>query len=216
MPFYFPPVVPPPSIPSEVLGNVNALVTTPVDTAGNTTISTGDSSSPFQQSGDVFVTSGAQSGGPNSGGVNFATGTATNGGASGLLGFTTGPADNNSSGQMAFETGPTNVSGNSGNLTSATGTAADSSGTFTVRTGDAANGDSGGVAFFSGNSNAANSGDVFFATGNAPIRGGSLRFTILSPGPDANFVFTGMPTSDPAISGALWVDTVTNLIHMSP
>lgn len=59
-----------------------------------------------------------------------------------------------------------------------------------------------------GNVNMIGSGGIFAA----PVRGGNISLTVDL----AQIILTGIPTSDPSVSGALWRDTITGLLHISP
>ncbi len=73
----------------------------------------------------------------------------------------------------------------------------------------ATDGDGAGGAFHwnTGNAGAgsgANGGDILIQTGAGDGAGRN------------GLIFLNLPTADPGVSGALWVDPVTHLVHVSP
>lgn len=139
--------------------------------------------------------SGSSQGG-NSGAVTVKSGDA--GAASGGVTIGSGSANNANSGDIYIASGPT------------TGTGA--SGAVGMESGES-DGDT-GVAFFgtSTPSVEGNSGDVVFYTGNAAgtnKNAGSIKHFLgagSGGGLQGQFSVEGLPTSDPLVAGAFWID----------
>lgn len=131
------------------------------------------------------IASPGNGGASNTGSVFVFTGDQSGTGQSGTVGLQSGNATSDNSGPCFIGTG---------NSTGA------NSAQMTLFTGDGHS--TGGMVFGTGNASAGNSGNISFATGTAT-------------GTKGNIIITGLPTADPHVVGALWIDAAASRVIKS-
>lgn len=150
----------------------------------------------------------ASSGGTdvNGGSIAVVTGDGTTN-AAGDLYLTAGNSVDGNGGSIAVSSGnSTNASGGSFNFTAGYSETTGDGGNLEIYAGYSENGNGGDLRLFGGDSNDGAPGDIFLTTG-------------LASGTSAtgNLFFVNLPTSDPGVTGAIWVDTgAGNVLKMSP
>jgi len=94
-------------------------------------------------------------------------------------------------------------------------------GNWTLSAGAAGSGATGGNVFADGGHSGSGAGGTTFLVGGNGDTDGAGGDISLTPGAGAGVGRAGqviviLPTADPTVSGALWVDPVTHLVHQSP
>jgi len=200
-------------------GTSASIVFATADATGNTgsvTVESGDSSG--GNSGDVTIATGSASGTRGTvimdaptfsfpaPGATFTFGDATDGPAY----FTTGFSGGSSGGFGIQSNDIVAASGTSGGLFFGTGQAGASSGnsgTISLYTGDAAAGTAGDILLSCGSgSDTSHSGHILLQSGK------DVTINLIG---SARAIILGLPTSDPHVVGALWIDAAASRVIKS-
>ncbi len=173
----------------------------------------------------ITITSGAFTGANGNGGaVDITSGAGAGSGVSGVAAVHSGDSAGDTGAAFVYS-GNNTGAGVSGDAGAGSGdTANGKSGEADLYTGSSALAASGNANISTGAANGANAGNVNFSPGSVAGgdgNGGDVVFNG-STGHGAGrqglvlFLSGAMPTADPLVSGALWVDPVTHIVKMSP